>query len=104
VVEFVAPLLPRPDWLAEMQVTEDAYWRLVTTLANFTWAARDHSPSIRVAERKRDIAKVARGGLELARDIAHTERWTAEALAERGRRLADRAVDIWPRASGGAPG
>jgi hypothetical protein len=95
-LELVAPLLPRDDWRAELGVTEEEHWKLVGTLGNFTWKARDQAPSLKVAERKRELGRLARYGLELARDAAGVERWTAAAIEERAARLAERAVTVWP--------
>jgi hypothetical protein len=31
-LQLITPLLPRPDWLAELGVSEDQYWKLIGTL------------------------------------------------------------------------
>lgn len=95
-IEFVAPVLPRPEWLQELGVNEEQYWKLAGTLGNFTWGARGRWPSLRVVDRKRELQKMSRYGLELVRDFSDVERWSAGAIEERSRRLAGRAVTIWP--------
>jgi hypothetical protein len=96
-LQLITPLLPRPDWLAELGVTEEQYWKSVGTLGNFTWVPRGRAPDLGVAERKKELLRMTRYGLELVKDFASIERWTAEAIEERSRRLADRAVTVWPR-------
>jgi hypothetical protein len=95
-LQLITPLLPRPDWLAELGITEDQYWKVIGTLGNFTWVPRGRAPDLGVAERKKELLKMTRSGLELVKDFAQVERWTAEAIEARGRRLAERAVDVWP--------
>jgi hypothetical protein len=58
---------------------------------------RGRAPDLGVAERKKELLRMTRYGLELVKDFASIERWTAEAIEERSRRLADRAVTVWPR-------
>ena len=96
-IEFVAPLLSRPDWLAELGAGEDVHWRLVGTLGNLTWGQRGTSLSLTPAERKKELLAVARQGLELSRDLQGVSQWTAAAIGDRSRRLAERAMTVWPR-------
>jgi hypothetical protein len=99
-LQLVTPLLPRSDWLAELGVGEEQYWKIIGTLGNFTWVPRGRAPDLGVAERKKELLRMTRYGLELAKDFASTgaERWTADAIEQRSRRLAERAVQVWPRA------
>jgi hypothetical protein len=97
-LQLITPLLPRSDWLAELGVGEEQYWKIIGTLGNFTWVPRGRAPDLGVAERKKELLRMTRYGLELVKDFAHVERWAAEAVEERGRRLAERAVQVWPRA------
>jgi hypothetical protein len=39
---------------------------------------------------------MTRYGLELVKDFAQIERWSAEEIEHRGRRLAERATQVWP--------
>jgi Protein of unknown function DUF262 len=98
-LQLITPLLPRPEWLAEVGVGEDEYWKLIGTLGNFTWVPRGRAPDLGVAERKKELLRMTRYGLELVREFAPVmqERWTAQAIEERSQRLADRAVQVWPR-------
>jgi hypothetical protein len=96
-LQLITPLLPRADWLAELGVGEEQYWKSIGTLGNFTWVPRGRAPDLGVAERKKELLRMTRYGLELVKDFAAVERWTAEAIEQRSRRLADRAVTVWPR-------
>jgi hypothetical protein len=95
-LQLITPLLPRPEWLAELGVTEDQYWKVIGTLGNFTWVPRGRAPDLGVAERKKELLKMTRYGLELAKDFSHVPRWTAEEIELRSRRLGERAVTVWP--------
>ena len=39
---------------------------------------------------------MTRYGLELVKDFAQIQRWTAEEIEHRSRRMAERAVQVWP--------
>jgi uncharacterized protein DUF262 len=93
-IEFVAPLLARPDWLGELGGGEELHWKLVGTLGNLAWGVRGRSLSLSPAERKKELSDLARHGLELNRGLA--EVWSADAIEERSRALAERAITIWP--------
>ena len=54
-LQLITPLLPRSDWLAELGVTEDQYWKVIGTLGNFTWVPRGRAPDLGVAERKKEL-------------------------------------------------
>jgi hypothetical protein len=58
---------------------------------------RGRAPDLGVAERKKELLRMTRYGLELVKDFAGIERWTAQAIEDRSRRLAARAVSVWPR-------
>jgi len=96
-LQMITPLLPRADWLAEMGVGEEQYWKSIGTLGNFTWVPRGRAPDLGVAERKKELVRMTRYGLELAKDFANVDRWSAQAIEDRSRRLAERAVAVWPR-------
>jgi hypothetical protein len=96
-LQLITPLLPRADWLAELGVGEEQYWKSIGTLGNFTWVPRGRAPDLGVAERKKELLRMTRYGLQLVKDFASVGRWTAEAIEERSRRLAERAVTVWPR-------
>jgi hypothetical protein len=96
--QLITPLLPRPDWLAEVGLPEDQYWRAIGVLGNFTWLARGRAPDLGVAERKRELLRMARYDLGLVRDLADGALacWTSYEIERRSRRLAERAARIWP--------
>jgi uncharacterized protein DUF262 len=96
-MQLITPLLPRSEWLAELGVGEEQYWKSIGTLGNFTWVPRGRAPDLGVAERKKELLRMTRYGLELVKDFAVVPRWTAEAIEERSRRLAARAAKVWPR-------
>jgi Protein of unknown function DUF262 len=97
-LQLITPLLPRADWLAEVGVGEEQYWKLIGTLGNFTWAPRGRAPDLGVAQRKKELLRMTRYGLELVKDFAQVERWTAAEIENRSRRLGERALQVWPRA------
>jgi hypothetical protein len=97
-LQLITPLLPRSDWIAEVGVSEEQYWKIIATLGNFTWVPRGRAPDLGVAERKRELVRMTRYGLELSKDFAKVDRWTAEAIEQRSQRLAERAIQVWPRA------
>jgi hypothetical protein len=95
-LQLITPLLPRNDWLAELGVSEDQYWKVIATLGNFTWVPRGRAPDLGVAERKKELLKMTRYGLELVKDFSSIPRWTADEIEQRSRRLAQRALHVWP--------
>jgi hypothetical protein len=40
--------------------------------------------------------RMTRYGRELVKDFAQIERWSAEEVEHRARRMAERAVQVWP--------
>ena len=96
-LQLITPLLPRADWLAELGVGEDEYWKVVGTLGNLTWVPRGRAPDLGIAERRKELLRMTRYGLELVKDFASVERWTAEEIEQRSRRLGERAIQVWPR-------
>jgi Protein of unknown function DUF262 len=95
-LQLITPLLPRADWLAELGVTEDQYWKAIGTLGNFTFVPRGRAPDLGVAERKKELLRMTRYGLELVKDFSAVGRWTSEEIESRSRRLAERAILVWP--------
>jgi hypothetical protein len=95
-LQLITPLLPRQDWLEELGVNEEQYWKLIGTAGNFTWVPRGRAPDLGVADRKKELLRMTRYGLELAKDFASIPRWTASEIESRSMRLAERATTIWP--------
>ena len=95
-LQLITPLLPRADWLAEVGVSEDQYWKVIGTLGNLTWVPKGRMPDLGVPERKKELLRMTRYGLELVRDFAQAERWSAQEIEARSKRLGERALEIWP--------
>ncbi len=97
-IELIAPLLPREEWLRELGGDENTHWSVVGTIGNLTWIERGQSSRVplRVDERLQHLRRQARRCPSLARDVAYGEGWSAEAIRERSRNLAERAIAIWP--------
>ncbi|HEY3062195.1 MAG TPA: DUF262 domain-containing protein [Chloroflexota bacterium] len=95
-LQLITPLLPRADWLAEVGVGENEYWKVIGTLGNLTWVPKGRMPDLGVPERKKELLRMTRYGLELVRDFAQVERWSAQEIEARSKRLAERALEIWP--------
>jgi len=95
-LQLITPLLPREDWLNELGVSERDYWAVVGRLGNFTWVPRGRAPDLGVTERKKELRRMTRYGLELVRDFAEIECWRAGEIEARSRRLAERALNVWP--------
>jgi hypothetical protein len=96
--ELISPLLPREEWLHELGGDEDLHWSVVGTIGNLTWIERGQSSRVplRVAERLQHLRRQARRCPALARDVAYGEGWSAEAIRNRSRQLAERAIAVWP--------
>ena len=95
-LQLITPLLPRSDWLEEVGVSEDQYWKVIGTLGNLTWVPKGRMPDLGLAERKKELLKMTRYGLETVRDFSSVERWSADEIRARSRRFADHALQIWP--------
>lgn len=95
-LQLITPLLPRSDWLAEVGVGEDQYWKVIGTLGNLTWVPKGRMPDLGVADRKKELLRMTRQGLELVRDFAQVERWSAAEIEARSKRMGERALAIWP--------
>ncbi|MFN0072353.1 MAG: DUF262 domain-containing protein [Chloroflexota bacterium] len=97
-IELIAPLLPRDEWLQELDGDEDVHWSVVGTIGNLTWIERGQSSRVplRVAERLQHLRRQARRCPALARDVPLNYHWTAAAIQERSRNLAECAIVVWP--------
>ena len=49
-----------------------------------------------MAERKKELLRMTRYGLEVVKDFAQIPRWSLDEIENRSRRLAERAIQIWP--------
>lgn len=100
-IEHVLPQTPGPEWLAVL--AEDAgadedpldlHARIKHTLGNLTLTAQNSKLSNQPFQRKKDLFDYSH--LELNRRIAATERWGAAEIEQRGRELAEAAIELWP--------
>jgi hypothetical protein len=55
---LITPLLLRPEWLAELGVTEDGYWQAIGALGNFTFVPRGRRPT--PASSARELLRMTR--------------------------------------------
>lgn len=93
-VEHVLPQTLTPEWEQELGQNALEHWeRLLHTLGNLTLTQYNSELSNNPYHVKR--AKFAASHYDLNRDFAHIERWTPDAIRERGRALARRALTIW---------
>jgi hypothetical protein len=97
-IELIAPLIPREEWLKELGGDEDLHWSVVGTIGNLTWIERGQSSRVplRADERLQHLRRQARRCPSLARDVSYGEHWPAEAIRDRSRELAERAIQVWP--------
>ena len=76
-------------------MTEDQYWKVIGTLGNLTWVPQGRVPDLGVAERKKELLKMTRYGLELVRTSPQIARWSADEIEARSQRLGRaRAPDL----------
>jgi hypothetical protein len=97
-VELIAPLVPREEWLQVLGGDEDLHWSVVGTIGNLTWIERGQSSRVplRVDERLQYLRRHSRRCPALARDVNYRQGWSAEAIRDRSRQLAERAIRVWP--------
>lgn len=100
-IEHVLPQQPSADWFTVLaaeavggETPEALHARIVHTLGNLTLTAENGHLSNHPFDRKQQL--LAKSHLELNREIATSAQWGAREIAERGARLAGRAVQIWP--------
>jgi uncharacterized protein with ParB-like and HNH nuclease domain len=94
-IEHVMPQTMTPEWLEELGGTpEEEASRLLHTLGNLTLTK--YNPELSNGPYKTKREEFARSHFELNRYFGTIERWSPEAVRERGRRLAQRARVIWP--------
>lgn len=100
-IEHVLPqtLTPevRTDFAASLEEGADVTYehdRIVHTLGNLTLTGYNSELSNRPFSAKRTM--LASSGLRMNQEIAAHATWGAPEIAERGRLLADRIIEVWP--------
>lgn len=94
-VEHVMPQTPTSEWLADLGANaKEVHRGLVHTLGNLTLSGYNQPLSNSPFERKQQI--LACSHLELNREIAAENQWTAREIEERALRLVQKAKEIWP--------
>jgi hypothetical protein len=94
-VEHVMPQTLTAEW--ESMLGSDAsvvHRRLVHTLGNLTLTGYNLELSNAPFEQKRE--RLAHSNLELNKEIARETTWTGRQIEDRARRLAERALQLWP--------
>lgn len=100
-IEHVLPQTPTEEWLGLLQaeVTDEAgpeelHELMVQTLGNLTLSAENARLSNSPFQRKQDIYQGS--ALRMNREIAESPQWGKAQILERGDRLAERMIRIWP--------
>lgn len=94
-IEHVMPQTLTPEWKTELGPTADeVHNQHLHVLGNLTLTGYNPELSNSAFQNKRKL--LAESNLQMNREIAYETEWTAKQIEERGRRLADRAIQIWP--------
>ncbi len=94
-IEHVMPQTLTSSWRASLGAHADnTHRRLLHVLGNLTLSAYNQELGNAPFGEKRQ--RYAGSNLHLNRQIAQATEWTAAQIEERGRRLAERLVSIWP--------
>jgi hypothetical protein len=94
-IEHIMPQKLTSEWREELGTnTEEIHKRLLHVLGNLTLTG--YNPELSNATFKRKRAVLQASNLEMNKEIAMESEWTAQQIEERGQRLAERAIQIWP--------
>ena len=94
-IEHVMPQTMTPDWELELgEGSEDQRSQLLHTLGNLTLTK--YNPDMSNKPYKDKQKALAASHFVLNSYFAEIERWSPDAIRERGRSLAQRAISIWP--------
>lgn len=97
-IEHVMPQTLNQGWRDALGAdAEEIHERFLHVLGNLTLSAYNAELGNTPFAQKR--VRLADSGFQLNKEIAATATWTGNDIEERGRRLADRAVRIWPSPS-----
>lgn len=94
-IEHVMPQKLSPEWLTALgDEAKEVHGRLLHVIGNLTLTGYNPELSNSPYERKRLLLQES--NLEMNKEIAKEPQWTAREIEERSRRLAERALKIWP--------
>lgn len=94
-IEHVLPQTLTPEWLSELGDDAESKWeRLVHTLGNLTLSAYNPELSNQPFAIKRKA--FAESHFVLNQYFVNIDRWTEQAILERGASLAQSALQVWP--------
>lgn len=94
-IEHVMPQTLTPEWRDELGPNaDDVHQRFVHVLGNLTLTGYNPELSNRPFSEKRALLRDS--NLAMNKEIAAEPVWTAEQIEARGRRLAERAIQVWP--------
>ena len=84
-----------PEWKTELGPdADDVHSKYLHGLGNLTLTGYNPELSNSPFQKKRKL--LAASNLQMNREIAREIKWTAKQIEERGHKLADSAIQIWP--------
>jgi hypothetical protein len=94
-VEHIMPQTLTPEWSKTLEgFGMEVYAKLLHVLGNLTLTGYNSPLSNDPFQKKRQIFQDS--NLEMNKEIAKQDEWTPTQIEERGKRLAERAIKIWP--------
>lgn len=94
-IEHVMPQTLSKEWLAALgEGAEERHQRTIHTLGNLTLTGYNSELSNSSFSVKRE--KLAESNVQMNKEIVRESEWGFEGIEERGRRLAEKALRIWP--------
>ncbi len=94
-IEHIMPQTLTDEWRSALGTNaDDVHRRYIHVLGNLTLTGYNPDLSNKPFSHKKVL--LADSNIAMNKAIAKESEWTAEKIEERGRLLADRAVDIWP--------
>lgn len=94
-IEHVMPQTLTQEWKEALgEFAEEIHEGMVHLLGNLTLTGYNPELSNSPFAVKRE--KLAQSNVEMNKEIAQETEWTQVQIAERGRRLAERALELWP--------
>ena len=93
-IEHVMPQTLTEEWREVLgEDAEEIHAKMVHLLGNLTLTGYNPELSNKPFSIKREM--LAQSNVEMNKELALQSEWTAEEISERGRRLAERALEIW---------